>query len=1054
MSQGTDGSLTRHPVNSVPRIFRSLSQALRFTSPSPEIVNLVCYQNGKFVVSEEELLNILKNGTYQEQLECLGSLAQEIINLPPSKRMEIWCLIKRHVDLKNANGIRNAAFHLLSEVIKMGCLDPDSLMDCYMTIVESINLKIIDKDMKCFLICLEELLKSDDFIELFQDDTKYPLNKFLLKLFKQVSTYNEDDLTVMIISLITSSAKKNAILFSHDEMVFLGDHILNESVTTNNELVLKAAVVFFHEILQLDFNLDDRLYTLISVMGCANGLDDYHLKNKCEALLKQVISKVKDPGIVMSVLLQVIGNIDKDKYKHRDGDRSKVGCIRYLSSTLKHLGQEDDVGKLVTSYYKHHLNFMLDVFIVAAKSGNHSIKIEILKFIIELFETRYGIAKYYKLVLEKAIFWKLLQDLNWLEPTVMTYSYQEVLLELFNKLQNLPLNSFVQKELIEYFASNYSILTSYNIEYLLQYYSKNDLCVCGMANWKTHCKDIVEKYYCTAPASVYNVIKNAFMACNQLKIDEPSLKFYTDLLCYSCVLNLSFPLTEDEIVLPVVDMLVQIDDDMFDEVVSAYITNMSKCSSEINALFLIKVLIIYCTRMPNENNVIFIVNELVSVVMAASRSINKRLVFHYGIAMLTNLRLSNGQLFIKRITSIEDPKFVTMIRSVYKEVGKRRFENRVDVKKLMALYSFVLNDCDQWVYYFDLVKNLKLQTLNGILNQDGGEGIGEIFETLVKQLDYEYQFTFEIPSDLNKREIQLYITDCLYGFVEVKDKLPREELKKLLKYLIIDLKFDDFNRNQLVQFLNCCVYGIPDVIIEYLSTMIDILNKSINEGGYAILILETIMSIYFNRDKYTLRSFDFKCIFNILLEYMRPIIENQENLDRDQYLLFILSYELCNWYLPIIPPTDNSITNYVTSKLSDVVFNGVIDRFQMANLSIDLIDFNTNDDKFNELHRTVNESEPAGKRPLDRLIKWRFNLSKCTDSPFKIVWTSGISSMELTGKCIWVNRINDDNTHFYCVNTFGFDKIMVTDLIISSESVIKFVSTIIFICGTHIFMEL
>lgn len=1054
MSQRANGSLTRSSVNSIPRIFRSLSQALRITSPSSDIVNLVTFKDGKFVVSEDELINILENGTYQEQLETINLLAQEIINLTPSKRFEIWKLIERYVDLKTVNGIRNAALQLLSEVIKLGCLDTDSLMDCYCAIVDNINFKVQDKDIKWFLICLDELLKSNNSIELFGYYKEYPLEGFLFKLFRQITKYKQDDLITMSISLITTSVQQNSNLFSTDEMLFIVDFILDKSITTNNELVLSASINFFEILTSLNFDLTGRLYTLISIIGCANGLDDFNLDEKCELIFLNLLKKQKETSSLMVLLLKVIGDIDKEKNKHRLGDRYKIGCIRFLSTTLKYLGKEDeDIGLSITNYYKHHMAFILDVFIIVGRKENHSVKIEILKFIIELFETNYVIKKYYKLLLDKAIFWKLLLDLNWKESTVMTYSYQ-VLLELFNKLQNLPLNNFIQKELIEYFASNYSILTSYNIEYLLDYYSKNDLCVCGMANWKDNCKQIVEQYYYTSPANVFNVIKNAFMSCIQLKIDEPSLKFYTNLLCYSCVLNLSFPLSDDEMLVPIVDILIQLDDDTFDEVINIYTRQINENSSEINSSFLLKILMVYCITMPNERKVNLLMNEIIEITMMSSKSIDKKLIYHYGIMILTNLRLDEDKLYIKTISSIDDPKFLKVIKPIFKQGGNKHFENSLNINKLLKFYEFILNECDQWVYYFDLVKNLKLQVLNGILNAHGDEEVCEIFKILVKQLDSGYEFKFEIPEDFKMRELQLDIADSLYGFIELKDKIPPTELKKLVKYLIIDLKFDNFNRNQLVQFLNCCIYGIPDIMIEYLSSMIDIMNKSINEDGYGILILETMMTIYYNRDKYRLRRFDFNCIFNILFEYMKPIIDNEKELDREKYLLFILSYELCNWYLPIIPPIDNAITNYVTSKLSDVVFNGIIDRFQMATLSIDLIDFKSNDKKFNELFEEVNDDGSLNKRLLNRLIDWKFNLGNYNGSPFKVLWTNGINSIELSGKCIWVNKINDDNKGYYCINTLGFKKIMINDLIINSENVIKFVSTIIFICGSHIFMDL
>lgn len=1054
MSQRTIESLTRPSGRSVPRIFRSLSQALRISSPSPDIVNLVTFKDGKFIISDDELLDILKNGTYQEQLESINLLTQEIINLPPLKRMEIWNLIKNHVDLKTVNGIRNAALQLLVEVIKLDCLDIDDLMDCYCTIVDNINLQINDKDIKWFLISIDELLKSDNSIELFEYHKEYPLDDFLFELFKQITTYRQDDLSIMTISMITTSLQKKSNLFSNNEITFMVDHILDNSVTTNNELVLTASLDFFNELTLLNFDLTGRLYTLISVIGCANGLDDYKIEDNCNLIFENLLKKGNDPSQIMVLLLKIIGNIEEEKFKHRNGDRSKIGCIRYLSNTLKYLGKEDDeIGKSITNYYRHHLTFILDVFLLVGKMDNHSVKIEILKFIIELFETNYAIKKYFKLVLDKAIFWKLLLDLNWNESKVMTYSYQEVLLELFNKLQNLPLNNFIQKELIEYFSSNYSILTSYNIEYLLNYYSKNDLCVCGMANWKGNCKEIVEKYFSTSSAKVFNVIKNSFMSCIQLKIDEPSLKFYTDLLCYSCVLNLSFPLSDDELLIPIVEILFQLDDDTFNEVIANYVKNINRIETEINTVFLMKILILYCIKMPNEKRVNFVMNEIIEITIIASRNIKQKLIYHYGITTLTHLRLEDNKIFIKRINSIDDPKFTKLIKSIFKTDGNKYFENSININKLLKFYEFILHECNEWIYYFELVKNLKLQLLNGILNEYDNERICEMFKILVQQVDFGYEFKFEIPVDLNKREIQLYIIDSIYGFFKIKDKIPKVEMKKLVKYLIIDLKFDDFNRNKLVQFLNCCVYCIPSIIIEYLSTMIDILNKSINEDGYDILILETMMTIYYNRDKYKLKSFDFDCIFNILLEYMNPIIENGKDLDRGKYLLFILSYELCNWYLPTIPPIDNSITDYVTGKLSDVVFNGVIDRFQMATLSIDLIDFKSNDGRFNELYNEINDNGSIN-RPLNRLINWKFNLGNHNESPFKILWTNGINSIELTGKCIWVNKINDDNKDFYCINTYGFKKIMINDLIINSENVIKFVSTIIFICGTCIFMDL
>lgn len=901
MGSSTAG-VSQDRQSSVGKVIRSLSQVLGISNSQFDAQKIVSYKDGKFVVNNEELMEVLEQGTTSDKVSALKLLEDEMVNITCEERLSLWKSVKIKVNLKREGVVRTEALKLLQELLNFSELPKSSGMEFYIDICENINFTGIDRDMKIFLVCFHELLRFAD-LSSFEKYTDNPLNDFLIKLHKQILIYRSEELDVLIVSLISECIEIDRHLFSSDDLQDLLNTVINISVKTKNMLELKSFIDFFESYLLTGYKYDGEFYTILSILGCANGLEELETSGRCETLMDTILASNIASKVPFTLCDVIVGRYD-DLHKHRSGNRPIIGCLRLLSYTLKFFEEKSTAGKVVSSFFEHHLNYLFQTLITVAKSSDEAVSIEILKFIDEVLEKPYTIKGYYKYFIERNEFWNLLQLLNWKDKQPISSSYQDVLNELFNKLQNFDLSSFYVSQLIEYFEMNYQILSTYNISYALNYYSKNLVCVCGALNWKQRCETIVEKYYSTAPSDVLNVLKDSFLYCLPLKIDKPSLDFYINIICYVCVIGLSIKL-DDDVLDPLTDVILKLDDDMLEKVIDDYTLEIQNFT-DINTEIITKALILATLKFANNNKASgkthTLLSSLVKVARLTARQYGLKLFF-LTIMLLTRLRATmvnskkycyileiknedsrnefllsrNGKsehesnkdvdLKIREVfnNGLSDASFERRI-SVYFVDGKTAvFDAEFDSDVLLELYINVLGNTDSWERYFIVLKYLRHQLLNHeLFGDESSRLIIELTKLFTQQMQFIYTFKFDMPHWLQTKHIRIAIVEALYGMYPYKGVIPLRQGEDLLRSVALDFHFFDIVRTPFLNYLNCCMFELPDLMRHFVFPILKMIQDDLSKPETFFTSLGFILDLVELSDSYELKKKEAKIVSDVL----------------------------------------------------------------------------------------------------------------------------------------------------------------------------------------------
>lgn len=133
----TSGSQDRQ--SSVGKVFLSLSQVLGISSSQFDAQKIVSYQDGKFVVDNEELMGILEKGTTGDKVNALKLLKDEMVNITYEERLGLWKSVKAKINLKKEGVVRTEALKVLQELLNFSEFPKTNGMEFYIDICENIN---------------------------------------------------------------------------------------------------------------------------------------------------------------------------------------------------------------------------------------------------------------------------------------------------------------------------------------------------------------------------------------------------------------------------------------------------------------------------------------------------------------------------------------------------------------------------------------------------------------------------------------------------------------------------------------------------------------------------------------------------------------------------------------------------------------------------------------------------------------------------------------------------------------------------------------------------
>lgn len=1074
----------RTSTSSVSRVIRSLSDALGITTSQFNPQKIISYEDGKFVVDIDALQELLDVGGKYDKVNALKLLQDEIVNLTTEKKLEIWASVKSTINLKKEGSIRTEALNVFVCLLDCPDIPKSKALSFYTDICENINFTGIDRDMKLFLVAFYKLLTLFADIDDFEKYTANPLNEFLVKLYNQILVYHSEELEVLIVSLITQCLSFDKDLFTSDELYDMFKSILKLNIETKNMIMITSFLDFFLVYLTTGYKYDEDIYTILSIIGCANGLEELESSGKCEVVMDTLLCSASSKQIPFLLCDVIVGRYNNE-YPHRTGNRSIIGCIRYLCYILSYLGKPSKGGISVTEFFDHHLNYLFRSMFAITESSDRVVRLEVLKFIDETLESPYTINGYYKYFIERSEFWDLLISLNWSYELPISSSYQAILNELFNKLQNFEINNYYVKKLVAYFESNYEILSSYNISFALNYYSKNLICVCGALNWKQNCENIVQKYYYTAPKDVLNVLKDAFLYCLPFKINKESLDFYVNLICYVCVIGLDYKL-DDDILDPISDTILKLDNEIFSKVISDYQLEM-KNEKEKNSTILCKILIYSTLKFSNVLNISYKMNLLLNTIAQIAEYTQQfpdSTIFIIVMLLLTKLRafVENGKkyhyivefssveartnLILSRNSAIKDNNdrkevdfkvnqtFINKFTDIHfeKEVSKffqngktSKFETDFDPNILLKHYTNILGNTLEWEYYLIILKNLRNQLLNyELFDGKCRESTITLINLFTKQMQFIYEFKFETPHWLHMNYIRIAIVDVLYGIYPYKKLIPIGHGEDLLRSIALNFHFSDITRCSYLNFLNCCLFEFPAIMKHFILPILKMIRDDISKPETLFSNLEFALNLVelttSSTPSYRLTEKESKLMSETLditadyeLEKYRDTYYDE--IKCSKYLANLVTLKMKNEttfdikekkklkFIHVLPSQENK------GKL-DNIFEKLTKCFQDNELERSLIDTN----------KITSEEVGAG-----------FELYQLTnDGAIDILLCDRELMPDILSTCVdklIIITFIEESRDYFCISNYGFQHINMRNVITSETNLIKFVRILIELCS-------
>lgn len=1018
MGAGSEDNISAQRRSSVSRMLRSFSQALGITKSQIDVEKIVSYKDGKFIMNDEELEKVLINGTDNEQVMALQLLQEEMINITFTKRMKLWGEVKGSIDLKREGSVRTECFKLLNTILKI-TEGPDVSMNAvFNDIYLNIHLHYnggngVDRDMKLIISCFHNLIKYYTELDTFNEVTGSKLNEFLIGLFNE-SLNDDEEAQILMISLISECIKKEPKLFSKEELERLLSRTISINIKTLNLITIKSFVEFFESYLLTNGEFINKLYTIFSILGCANCLEEMDSIMKCETFLDKLILHEYGDKVLIT-LCDVISCKYDDIYEHRKGDKSVLGCIRYFGYILKFLGnKQDGKNNVVTVFFYSNLYYLFQSFIEVSKCKDIYKSIEILKFIDELLEKPYSIKGYYRYFIEQNLFWELLNDLNWEDgKNDIKYSYQTVQNELFNKLQNLKINLYYEKKLIQYFESNYKILSSYNIEFILNYYSENLLCICGTPNWKQNCEAIVERYYSILPLNVLNILKSAFLQCNSLKIDEPSLNFYINMICYLCIINVPFEL-DNGIVDSLTDIIIKLDDKMFAKVINDYFKEIVH-SQDLNFEIMdMSIILLIFKSIKDRNRMKFLMDEFYQ---NTTKLKTGNLVL-YHLILMTSIRCNEGggHYFENEQGNYElfSPKISGYFAN--NKTKTEQFDIVLNMNKALELYSHVLETTTNMKHYLFVCENIKSQLLNVELfnNEQGISAIIKLFKLIISQIEEVYTFKFK-QKNMKRRLIGL-----LYAFSGYIGIIEDKQWCEIIKSIVIEFKFArEENKVEIINYLNVCMFEMPLIMKEFRMSILKIIKDGLKSCELFFSNLEILFNIVVTGG---LEEEESEIIYEIL-QYIEDL-KCDESSDFD----YIKDYKVLNELIESLIENGEAVkTLKPKTKIRVVNGEGVLSEL-LSRLKEDTVS------KYLDLDDNIMERDEDDD-PADS-----------QDDGIKIVMNDYDSDDGyMSGKKIVVNRIEDSK--YYKIDNYNFKYISINSVIVKEDNLVEYMKRLVQLCA-------
>ncbi|VEU24156.1 DEKNAAC105336 [Brettanomyces naardenensis] len=742
-----------------------------------------------------------------------------------------------------------------------------------------------------------------------------PLAEYLLKIL----TRSKDD-QEKVINLINTCLKFNFDLFDSETLKGVLDQLITITSSAVDLDTLKSCLNLIDTFIVFGYVPPDSLTVIMTLLSSARMVDDNAVKELSLSVLSDILNSKVSYLAMISLCDTVKG----------ENTRCIVGCIRFLEFALFHYDEKSTLGDSVTTFMDSSISYVLNSLIIAANQRNLVISIEVLKLVLKLLELPI-IKKHHFSLSKRSILWKLLYALQNQDSTA---DYNHNMVELFNKLQNLNSNSVFVAETVSFLKANPSILRSYNIKFILKYYSENLLCVYSSPNWKTNCRYLIDTYYKVLPADVFRVIKDACMDSRCIRED---ISDYVDML-FECI--------NEGNVESLVEVLLLLDLDKFKEVVERLL-KVDVTLAKVDVLLTIRL----CQRPDERADYLF--QRLLPIVKQSVASADVFLIF----ARLFMAMRGNDDIHfivVKNIDGLCD----TLGRNIdYNDLKDAKWvypENHLGYfpvgeiatsKPISRDTATIVGWCDlcidilenfyDWEIYSFVLSHFCPQVANfSLFSPAANDSILTLTRLICRQIRSPREL------DIPVGNVQVALIRNLSGITCYKSLLSKADEDQIISSVLFALQSWNKTGIPCLHFLYIATYEFPESIKKFLSPILTILQTRISSPLTSTLILDFLLGLSDMPNLISNFTTDeFKRIFAIAFKFIQYSNDNADkkltslNLDDSkiekrpstqsfeitkQMILYItaLSYSIIpSWFLKMNLDQRKQLAPYITKEL-------------------------------------------------------------------------------------------------------------------------------------------
>ncbi|QPG75116.1 hypothetical protein FOA43_002457 [Brettanomyces nanus] len=917
-------------VGGLGSVFKSLSKTFRSTTSGsstkakrslPIAVNPTVVGNS--LIKRDQLQHTLQSGSFNEKIAVIKQLRDSLNDVNVSSIPEIWYMVNSGI-AKDVNSVlRKETLLLLKVCISLSDDATPTKFLFYKDIVLNFQLStddLIDPYFSLFIDCLIELTSDGkEVYDLFLY-AKCPFQDYIVKILGRISGEQDESAKEKVVSFVDSCLKLNFDLFDTSVLHQVLSQLLKMTFSTKTVDTLKSCLKLIDTYVIYGYTPPNCLAIIVTLLSSARMVDDNEVKELSLSVFGDLLKDTKVSYLAMEATCDIIQSKLGEKREPSSQDtRCIVGCIRFLEFTLFHYDEESTLGNSITKFLDTSANYVMNSLIAAADYHDMVISIEVLKLVLKLLELPI-IRKHNFSLSKRTVLWRLLHVLSLQSQVNSNSHYNQNMVELFNKLQNLNTNSVYVSKTVQFLEVNSSILHEYNVNYVLKYYSENLLCVYTAPDWEDNCHHLVETYYHICPEDTFSVIKEGLI--NSLCITDSSevVSIYVDLLCNECVIKRSREtVIEDSIVKSLVEVLCGLDShlDLFKQTMETIFVELDRKES-LNNCQLAKTCVLLLVKLTqsiqNSERANYLLPRMLSMAVQALES-SRWDVFLVFARLFVAMRSNDGEFVyfvaVKNIYGlcdtlgrnmelIVDPNRRDQLKSsalwVYPEKSLMYFPLnelqkcsrkclRRDTHLVVEWCTICLNVLERfyhWEVYSFVLSHLCPQMADyGLFGHDADVCITKIVKVICRQTQLKFPDNFEIADkSLSKGDIQVAFIRTLSAITCYKSILSRADEDQLINSVIFALQSWNKTGIPCLHFLYIATYEFPESIKKFLNGILTTLQTRISSPLTSSLILDFLLSLADLPNLISNFTIDeFKRVFGIafkFIQYSNDALDNKK----------------------------------------------------------------------------------------------------------------------------------------------------------------------------------